>query len=57
MTTLVPDWLSPGNYEPEMAYLLARATLDAEQRTPNPGFRNELVKRSKRFFDQSRQME
>ena len=56
MTTIVPDWLSPGNFEPEMAYLLAKSALDAEQAAAAPTLKRELVGRSQRFFDQARQM-
>ncbi|KAL8789219.1 MAG: hypothetical protein Q9195_006928 [Heterodermia aff. obscurata] len=56
MTTIVPDWLSPGNFEPEMAYLLAKSALDAEQTATAPTLKRELVGRSQRFFDQARQM-
>ena len=56
MTTIVPDWLSPGNFEPEMAYLLAKSALDAEQIASAPNLKRELVRRSQRFFDQAREM-
>ena len=56
MTTIVPDWLSPGNFEPEMAYLFAKYALDAEQTATAPTLKRELVGRSQRFFDQARQM-
>lgn len=57
MTTSVPDWLSPGNFDPEMAYLLSKTTFDAAGAIKSPtAFKKELQFRSTRFFHQARKM-
>ena len=56
MTTIVPDWLSPGNWDPEMGYLLSKAAEDAAEKTRSEAFRKELLGRATRFFLRARKM-
>ena len=54
----VPDWLSVGNFDPVIAFVLADTALAAEGRAPRLSkLAQDLLQRSLRFFDQGVRMQ
>lgn len=57
VTSVVPDWLSPGNYDPIVAFHFSQVALLAIERAYTLAHRIELRKRSSRFLRQGERME
>ena len=57
LTNVVPDWLSPGNYDPIMAYHLSQVALAAIERAFTLRERIDLRRRAERLLRQGQSME
>ncbi len=57
LTNVVPDWLSPGNYDPIMAYHLSQVALAAIERAFTLRERVDLRRRAERLLRQGQRME
>ena len=56
LTNVVPDWLSPGNYDPIVAYHFSKVELDAIDRAYTRRLKTDLRERSERLLLQSQKM-
>ena len=56
LTSVVPDWLSPGNYDPIMAYHFAQVALEAIERAFTLRERIDLRRRAERLLRQFEKM-
>lgn len=57
LTSVVPDWLSPGNYDPIMAYHFSQIALVAIERAFTLRLRIDLRRRAERLLRQGGKME
>lgn len=56
ISNVVPDWLQAGNFDPDIAWLLAQTELAASPKAFLPRMKDDLRRRGNRFLAQAEKM-